>query len=199
MFPPEIQNFIDAFSKLPSIGPRMATRLSFFLASLPDHEQMQIRDAVKGLERLDRCPRCFFVKSRAEKLCTFCADPKRDSHIVAIVEKDTDVFSIEKAGKFFGQYCVIGELDHRNPLGDTQKQRLQKLKNRIVKELKGASGEIIIALGPNTFGDFVSELIRQGFKGIPVKVTRLGRGIPTGGDIEFADEETLRSAFEGRH
>jgi recombination protein RecR len=177
----------------------MATRLSFFLASLPDHEQMQIRDAVKGLERLDRCPRCFFVKSRAEKLCTFCADPKRDSHIVAIVEKDTDVFSIEKAGKFFGQYCVIGELDHRNPLGDTQKQRLQKLKNRIVKELKGASGEIIIALGPNTFGDFVSELIRQGFKGIPVKVTRLGRGIPTGGDIEFADEETLRSAFEGRH
>jgi recombination protein RecR len=114
------------------------------------------------------------------------------------VEKDTDVFSIEKAGKFSGHYCVIGELDHRNPLGDIQKQRLQKLKNRVVEELKGTPGEIIIALGPNTFGDFVSELIRQGFKGISVKITRLGRGIPTGGDIEFADEETLRNAFEGR-
>jgi len=199
MFPPEIQNFIDSFSKLPAIGPRMATRLSFFIASLPEHEQTRIREALNGLKSLNRCPQCFFVKSRNEKMCGFCSDPKRNPHIVAIVEKDTDVFSIEKTGKFFGHYCVIGELDHRNPLGEMQKQRLQKLKNRIIEESgEGTPTEVIIALGPNTFGDFVSELIRQGFKGTPVRITRLGRGIPTGGDIEFADEETLRNSLENR-
>jgi recombination protein RecR len=199
MLPPEIQNFVDSFSKLPAIGPRMATRLSFFIASLPEHEQSRIREALNGLKTLDRCPRCFFIKPRAEKMCGICTNKKRDFHIVAIVEKDTDVFSIEKMGGFSGHYCVIGELDHRNPLGETQKQRLQSLKNRIVKESENGAGiEIIIALGPNTFGDFVSELIRQGFKDTHAKITRLGRGIPTGGDIEFADEETLRNSLENR-
>lgn len=198
MFSPEIQNFIDAFSKLPAIGPRMATRLAFYVTSLGTNEQEALASALEKLKNLDRCPQCFFIKQKKQNLCEFCRDKRRDPYTIAIVEKDTDVLSIEKAGKFGGIYCVIGELDHRNPLGEIQKQRLQKLKNHISQNFKNNSGEVIIALSPNTFGDFVAELIKQGLKESKVKVTRIGRGIPTGGEVEFSDEETLRSSFDSR-
>ncbi|OGG42543.1 hypothetical protein A3I34_00540 [Candidatus Jorgensenbacteria bacterium RIFCSPLOWO2_02_FULL_45_12] len=196
--PPEIQNFIEMFSKLPSVGPRMATRLAFYINSLGADGLKNLSGALTSLDALDRCGRCFFIKSRKNELCSFCASPARKQNLVAVVEKDTDVLSIEKSGKFDGVYCVIGELNRQNPLSDVQKERLQKLKNRSLEEFKNTGGEIIIALAPNTFGDFVAELIKQGFKNTNILVTRIGRGIPTGGEIEFADEETIRNAFDGR-
>ncbi len=198
MLPPEIQNFAEIFSKLPAIGPRMATRLAFYIASLPETDRKKISHALENLGNLDRCPRCFFIKSSKEKFCGFCADSRRNPFLIAVVEKETDVFSIEKAGGFGGMYCVIGELDRRNPLGETQKKRLQKLKDTVSGWPEKNKGEIIVALSPNTFGDFVSELIKQGLKNTGVNVTRIGRGIPTGGEVEFADEETLRNSLENR-
>lgn len=198
LMPPEIQNFIEMFSKLPSVGPRMATRLAFYINSLGADGLKNLSGALTSLDALDRCGRCFFIKSRKNELCSFCASPARKQNLVAVVEKDTDVLSIEKSGKFDGVYCVIGELNRQNPLSDVQKERLQKLKNRSLEEFKNTGGEIIIALAPNTFGDFVAELIKQGFKNTNILVTRIGRGIPTGGEIEFADEETIRNAFDGR-
>ncbi|MDI6821226.1 MAG: toprim domain-containing protein [Patescibacteria group bacterium] len=199
MIPESIQKFIDSFSKLPSLGPRLVTRLAFFLLNLDRATLNNLVSALNGLKELDRCGQCFFLKNGNEKLCDICSDQKRDHDIIAIIEKETDLISIEKTGRFKGNYLILGELNERGVLESIQKLRLKQLKDRINKEMGGKIKEIIIALNPNTFGDFVADLIRQEFKNLAEKITRLGRGIPTGGEIEFADEETLNSALERRN
>lgn len=199
MLPDAIQKFIEVFSKLPSIGPRLATRLGFYFASLDKNSLNEIEKAVDGFKFLNRCERCFFFKDRNKKLCGICANPARDPKITAIIEKETDLISIEKTGVFKGHYLILGELPERGTFETSQKLRLQSLKERIKKEMAGQAKEIIIAVNPNTFGDIVAGLIREEFKGLTEKITRLGRGIPTGGEIEFADEETLKQALERRN
>lgn len=199
MTPDPIKKFIEAFSRLPAIGPRLATRLAFHLTTLDRQELHALAVSVNNLKGLTRCERCFFLKSGAQKLCSFCADAARDASIIAIVEKDTDILALENTGRFKGQYLVLGELPERGVLESSHKLRLQALKDRIRKELKGKAKEIIVALNPTTFGDFVVDTVRQEFKTLAEHITRLGRGIPTGGEIEFADEETLTSALERRN
>ncbi len=198
MLPEPIKKFIEVFSKLPSIGPRMATRLAFFLSGLDKNSLKELEDAFAGLKKVSRCPNCFFIKSGGH-LCSICADPNRDKSVVAIVEKDTDLTSLEKARAFRGNYLILGELAETGSLTPNEKLRLQHLKERIKNELGGKAKEIIIALSPSTLGDFTAELIKREFTGMTERLTRLGRGIPTGGEIEFADEETLRSALERRN
>lgn len=198
MIPQEIQNFIEEFSKLPAIGPRMATRLAFYLAGLNNGSIEKLEGALGGIRKLDRCPDCFFFKEKEEKICGICKNPERDRRIIAIVEKETDLLSIEKTGDYRGLYLVLGHLNRGGVLEEEHKSRLRSLRERAKNDEGGKISEIIIALGSNTFGDFVAGLIEQGFKGIAEKITRLGRGIPTGGEVEFADEDTLRSALEGR-
>jgi recombination protein RecR len=199
MIPKPIQKFIDVFSKLPALGPRLVTRLAFYLVRLDKAAFKDLEGAFLGLKELDRCPQCFFIKESSKKLCEICADPSRNNGILAIVEKETDLLALEKSGKFHGQYLVIGELAERGILEPVHKLRLENLKARIKKEMGGQAEEIIIALNLNTFGDFVGSLIKQDFKDLAKKISRLGRGIPTGGEIEFADEETLISALERRY
>lgn len=196
--PEPIKKFIEVFSRLPAIGPRMATRLSFYLSSLDKNSLKEMEDALGGLKKISRCPNCFFLKSGGS-LCSICADPKRDKGLIAVLEKDTDLMSIEKTGNFKGQYLIIGELDERGGLTSGHKLRIQHLKERIKRDLNGKAKEIILALNPTAFGNFVSDLIRKELEGQAEKITRLGRGIPTGGEIEFADEETLSQALERRN
>jgi recombination protein RecR len=198
MIPETIQKFIEVFSKLPSIGPRLATRLGFYFASLDKNSLSEIEKAVGGFKFLNRCERCFFFKDKNKKYCAICTDPRRDAQAIAIVEKETDLLSLERAKNFKGHYLILGELAERGTLETTQKLRLQNLKDKIKKELNGKVKEIIIAVNPNTFGDLVAGIIKGEFKDLSEKITRLGRGIPTGGEIEFADEETLRQALERR-
>lgn len=198
MLPEPIKKFIEVFSKLPSIGPRMAARLAFFLSGLDKNNLKELEDAFAGLKKVSRCPNCFFIKSGGH-LCGICADPRRDKNVIAIVEKDTDLLSLERARAFQGNYLIIGELAEAGMLTPNEKLRLEHLKDRIKKELGGKAKEIVIALSPSTLGDFTAELIKKEFAEIAEKITRLGRGIPTGGEIEFADEETLRSALERRN
>lgn len=199
MIPDAIQKFIEVFSKLPSLGPRLATRLGFYLAALDKNSLAEIEKAAGGFKHLDRCERCFFFKDRSKKYCPICSDVSRDAKSIAIVERETDILSLEKTKTFKGHYLVLGELAERGVLETAQRLRLQNLKERIKKELGGQIKEIIIAVNPNTFGDIVAGLIKEEFKGLAEKITRLGRGIPTGGEIEFADEETLRQALERRN
>lgn len=196
MLPKPIQTFINAFSELPAIGPRMATRLAFHILGETATDRVAIESALKGLGALRRCERCFFWGEEAQ--CAICMDPLRDQKIIAIVEKETDVLSLENTGTWKGVYLVIGELSSAAPITDEQKKRLASLKTRIVNDFGGAVDEIVIALGPSTAGDFTAAVVAQGFKGMAKRITRLGRGIPTGGDVEFADEETLRQALDGR-
>ena len=198
MLPKPIQDFIDLFSKLPSIGPRLASRLAFHIISLGKSERSALEEALRGIHSLDRCDRCFFPKLPDEKFCIVCSDEKRDARTVAFVEKETDLLSLERTGKFRGVYLVLGELPERGVVEPFQKLRLQRFKKYVQEYLDGNLDEIILALTPNTFGDFMEELVRQEFGSMTKRITHLGRGIPTGGEIEFADEDTLGSALERR-
>ncbi len=198
MVPEPIKQFIEHFSRLPSIGPRLATRLAFHLLSLDRTALRSLGSSLTELTALERCPRCFFFKDAGEPLCSICASPGREPRVIAIVEKETDLLAIERTGRFHGHYLILGELPERGVLESVHRLRLAALKDRIAKECQGKAQEVIVALNLNTFGDFIADLIRGEFKGLAEKITQLGRGIPTGGEIEFADEETLTSALERR-
>lgn len=208
MLPEEIKNFIRVFSALPSIGIRQATRLAFKLISSGKASIDETAKAISDLRYLTICANCFFVHhnpaqskgldgTSQENLCDICRNPQRNPKIIAIIEKETDLISIEKTGKFKGHYLVLGELAKTGTIENIQKLRLNHLKNRTKKEL-GQADEIIIALNPTTYGDLNASVIEKELAGFAKKITRLGRGIPSGGEIEFADDETLRSALERR-
>lgn len=202
MLPEPIKNFIEIFSRLPSIGPRQATRLAFKLISGGKNKIEETAKTVSDLRYLKLCSQCFFVydapSPREFTLCEICRDPSRDKKIIMIVEKETDLISLEKPKKFKGRYLILGELSKSGVLESSQKLRLNNLKSFIQKELAGQAEEIIIATNPTTYGDLQAMIIAKELKDYAKKITRLGRGIPTGGEIEFADEETLASALERR-
>ncbi len=197
MIPKPIKKFIEAFSQLPALGPRQATRLAFYLTSLPKATLEELEKSLKELKNLDRCERCFFLKESGSKICRICSDSKRDPRIVAIVEKETDLLSLEKIGSYGGQYFILGKLADKGVIETAQKLRLEHLKSRI-KDEGGKIKELIIALNPTAIGDFTADMIKRDFQDLAQKITRLSRGLPTGGEIEFADESTLGSSFEHR-
>jgi len=199
MIPEQVKKFIENFSKLPSVGPRFATRLAFYLLSLDESTRKTLESSLVGLGTINKCERCFFLKQVDAKLCDICTAKERNPKFIAIVEKETDVLSIESTGKFKGHYLLLGELPERGTLESVHRLRLKTLKDRIASELDGKATEIVIALNLNTFGDFVASIIKEEFKNFAEKITRIGRGIPTGGEIEFADDETLSSALERRN
>jgi recombination protein RecR len=197
VLPDPIKKFTETFSQLPAIGPRLAARLGLYLASLSETDFLKFKNSFENLQTLNRCPWCFSLKEKANERCILCEDKNRNHKLVAIVEKETDIESIEKSGAFKGLYLVVGEASHNATLGEAQKNILREFKNNIIQK-KRTIEEIIIALPHNAFGDFLGNTIEQGLSGIVPKITHLGRGIPTGGAIEFADEETLRNAIQRR-
>ena len=200
MLPEPIKKFIEIFSTLPSIGTRQATRLAFKLISSGRAKIEETAEAVSNLKYLKICSRCFFVHQNPPaggNLCNICSDKTRQQNIIAIVEKETDLISLERTKKFKGRYLMLGELSKTGVLESVQKLRLNNLKDFIKKEF-GQAEEIIIAINPTTFGDLNASMIAKELSSFAQKITRLGRGIPTGGEIEFADEETLGQALERR-
>jgi|SRR3989344_6597244 len=198
MLPDPIKKFVEVFSKLPSLGPRQATRLAFYIAALGKNKVKEISQAVAALNDLTPCVQCFRTHAGNGKLCPICSDPTRSKNLIAIVEKETDLLSLEKTKKFNGWYLVIGELHKKGELEPEQKLRLQSLKKIVKKELGGKAEEIIIATNPTVYGDINAVTLKKELEEYANKITRLGRGIPTGGEIEFADEDTLSSALEKR-
>ena len=222
MFPEPIKNFINIFSKLPSIGPRQATRLAFYLISGGKNKLKEASKAIADLETIKICSNCFFIHSNTDNLCNICRDENRKKDLIMVVEKETDLTSIERTKKFTGRYLVLGELTKNGILDSSHKLRLNVLKNYIKKLPASASShsesneeshktsqpsseatasqaqEIIIATNPTTYGDLNAMVIKKELEGFAEKFSRLGRGIPTGGEIEFADEETLEQALKRR-
>ncbi len=228
MLPESLRKFIDLFSSLPSLGPRQATRLAFYILRQGKAAVAELSKAVGSLGYLKTCSQCFFpydqqavtlspAKGLAtnNNLCPICSNPQRKQNVIAIVEKETDLLSLEKTKKFSGRYLVLGELSKDGILDAEQKLRLAHLKSTIQKQFgqahsagpstpssgprgSGQAEEIIIALNPTTLGDLEAGLIIQDLKPLARKITRLGRGLPTGGEIEFADEDTLGGALDNR-
>jgi recombination protein RecR len=197
MLPEPIKKFIEIFSILPGIGIRQATRLAFKLINSGKNEIDETAQAVADLKYLKICSQCFFIHQGQGNLCEICRDKNRQQNIITIIEKETDLISLERTKKFKGRYLVLGELSKTGVLESIQKLRLNHLKDWIKKEF-GQAEEIIIAVNPTTFGDLNASMIAKELSPFAKKITRLGRGIPTGGEIEFADEETLGQALERR-
>lgn len=199
MLPQEIKLFIEVFSKLPGIGPRQATRLAFRLITGSKSLLIDVANAVAGIKKMKICSQCFFVHSQEGSLCHLCADPHREVGTYLIVEKETDLLTVERTGSFRGKYLVLGDLSKNGTLESFQKLRLNALKKIIEKEMPSRKArEIVLAFNPTPYGDITASLAQKELSTHAEKISRLGRGIPTGGEIEFADEETLESALERR-
>jgi len=198
MQPDPIKKFAAVFAKLPGVGPRQAVRLAFHLVESEQSLLGEISDSVAELMGLKICRNCFFVHGNSDGLCDICRDPKRNPQIIAVVEKATDLLSLEKTKKFSGRYLVLGDLKKTGVMEPEQKLRMAALKKYIEKDCGGQAEEIILAINPTAYGDLNAAMLTTELKPFAKKFSRLGRGIPTGGEIEFADEETLSSALERR-
>ncbi len=190
--PESINNLKEELAELPSIGPRQAIRLAFYLVGRGENFIKNFAEDIDELRRVKICERCFFVHQNNGSLCDICKNPARRKDIIMLVEKETDLISLENTGKFNGRYFILGPIPKTGLLEDWQKLRLQSLKNFIQKELGGKAEEIILALNPTSVGDFHASLLAKELGELAKKINRLGRGLPTGGEIEFADDESFR-------
>lgn len=197
--PDPIQRVADELSELPSIGPRQAIRLAFYLTEQDKERIRNLAASIDNLRNIKTCSRCFFIHQNADDLCDICRNPNRNQRAIIVVEKETDLVSLENTKKFTGRYFIIGEITKTGILEDWQKQRLQSLKSFIQANLPdGQADEIIFAFNPTALGDLQTSLLVKELAPLAKKNSRLGRGLPTGGEIEFADDETLGSALDRR-
>jgi recombination protein RecR len=181
--------------KLPGIGPRTALRLAFHLLKQPSETSLALaRTLTEARSKLHPCADCFNLTE--DTLCRVCTSGSRDKTILLVVEDPSDVVVFERTHQYHGLYHVLGgtlsPLEGRGP----QDLNLDALVSR-VKE-KTQFKEVIAATDPTVEGDSTALYIQQLLKGFPLKVTRLARGLPSGGDVEYADESTLQKALEGR-
>jgi len=197
MIPKPIKRLIKIFSDFPTIGERTAMRFALYLLGLDEKSVKEISDSLISLKKeVKLCSFCFnpFTPIKDEKICSICRDKKREQ-ILCVIERETDLWRMEETKKYQGLYFILGgniDFLKENPLG---KLRVEELKKR-VESLKPK--EIILALNPTRDGILTMDFIVKILKPYGRKITRLGRGLPTGGEIEYADEETIEKALEGR-
>jgi recombination protein RecR len=196
ILPAPIQNLIDAFSRLPGIGPKTASRLTFFVLNAPDEVAQGLSDALQDLKaNTVDCPICYNVTSSGRTECEICASSERDPGIVCVVEEPLDVLAMERTAGFTGRYHVL-----RGVLSPIEGVGPEDLTMRALFERIKAGGirELILATNPSMEGDATAMYIQQQVNTPGVKVTRLARGLPIGGDLEYADQTTLLRALIGR-
>jgi recombination protein RecR len=193
-YTPPVQTLIDELGRLPGIGPKSAQRIAFHLLKVPADDAHRLAFAIReAKDKVRFCDRCFNVAEDA--LCPICADDRRDSSMICVVEEARDIVSIEKTGEFHGRYHVLlGAMSPLEGIGPEQ-LKIRELLNRLGPE---GVEEIIVCTNPNTEGEVTAMYLARMLKPLGLKVTRLASGLPVGGDIEYADELTLGRAFEGR-
>lgn len=194
-YPPSLERLLHELEKLPGIGPRTAQRLAFHLLKQPLETSKALSGSLlEARTKLHPCKDCFNLTE--EILCRICTQTARDRHSLLVVEDPSDVAAFERTHEYHGLYHVLGgtlsPLEGRGP----QDLTLDALVERVRKN--GSFREIIVATDPTVEGDSTALYIQQLLKGVEVKVTRLARGLPSGGDVEYADETTLLKALEGR-
>lgn len=197
MYSKSIQKLADLFSKFPTVGPRTAARFVFYLLSLP---QGNIEELIKSLSELKKniktCSFCFNPFESEGTLCEICSNPSRDKGLLSVVANETDLMAIEKTRRYKGLYFILGGTVSRLKKDDIGKLRTKELEERLKDhaEIK----EIILAVNPTTDGEATALYLERILKPFNRKITHLARGLPVGGEMEYADEETLSSALEGR-
>ena len=199
MYAAAVQDLIDELGRLPGVGPKSAQRIAFHLLKLSPEDALRLARAISVVkERVSWCRRCFNIAEggKAQDVeCGICSDPRRDPTVVCVVEEPRDVVAVEKTREYRGLYHVLqGAISPIDGIGP-DKLRIRELLARLDGE---GIKEVILCTNPNIEGDATSLYLATLLKPLPVKVTQVARGLPVGGDLEYADELTLGRALEGR-
>jgi recombination protein RecR len=192
--PEPVIRLIEAFSRLPGVGPKTAARLTFYLLRSGDNLAGELSEALANLKSQTQfCSKCFNIT--VDDPCPICSDAQRDQHTVAVVEEPLDVVAIERTGSFRGVYHVLhGAI---SPINGIMPEHL-KIRELVNRVNEGGIVEIIMAINPSLEGDITAKTIQKELEGKNVHMTGLARGLPVGSDIEYADSVTLARALQGR-
>lgn len=194
--PEPVQSLVDAFARLPGIGPKTASRLTFYLLRAPEEISLSLSEALSGLkEETGLCEVCFNITRKETPVCEVCASDQRDRQTICVVEEPLDVLAIEKTAGFNGLYHVLhGVLSPIEGVGPDDlkiRELYARLEDSQVKE-------VILATNPSMEGDATAMYLHERIAPKGIRVTRLARGLPVGGDLEYADQNTLLRALAGR-
>lgn len=194
IYSPSIEKLIESFEKLPSIGHKTATRLAFHMLNNSEEEINEfVSSIVNAKKNLKYCSKCFNISDTDP--CEICANPKRQVDTICVVEDVKDIIAMERTHEFNGLYHVLhGSISPMNGIGPDDikvKELLARLQEDTVKE-------VILATNPRVEGEATAMYLSKLIKPLGIKVTRIARGIPVGGDLEYTDEITLMQALEGR-
>ena len=196
MHSPAIEKLIKLFSKFPTVGPRTASRFVFYLLRMPKEEADDLLFAIASLKNSVKvCNSCLNPFEGEGELCEICSNPGRDKSLICVVEKETDLGSIEKTKRYKGLYFILG-----GTLSSLKKDDIKKIKTEeLFERIKDPQvKEVIIATNSTSEGEATALYLERNLKSSGKKITRLGRGLPKGSELEYADDETLSSALGGR-
>lgn len=192
--PSSVEKLINEFAKLPGIGPKSAQRLAFYLLKKDDIDLQMFADSLSNLKSgVVLCGRCHTMSETDP--CNVCSDSRRDQTVICVVEEPMDAIAIDKTNQFKGVFHILGGV--LNPMDGIgpEKLNIDSLRTR-VKDQKAT--ELIIATNPSLEGETTAMHLAKTLRDLPIKITRIARGLPMGGDLEYADEITLSRALDGR-
>ena len=201
MLSPSIEQLIKIFAKFPTIGPKTAGRFVFYLLQSPALTSDEIIKAIQDLKTKTKvCPWCFKIfENETLELCEICANPSRDKSLICIIEKEIDLEAIEKTATYKGLYFILGRV---LPIlkKENEQKTLETNVEKLCDRIKNTHGikEIILALNSTLEGQNTILWLKRKLNGCNIKISCLAQGIPLGGEIEYADEETISSALENR-
>ncbi len=194
------ERVIQLFARFPGIGTRQATRFTYFLADEPEATRAELVAAIQALNEIRRCDACFrFLEKNS--VCSICVDSQRAQDRIAVIERDSNLETIERAGVYTGQYFILGtRLSELNEVDARLQERFRKLLERI--RSSSSIAEVILAMDATPEGQFTSQYITKILdplqKSRALKITHLGRGISSGAEIEYLNRDTLKDALENR-
>ena len=196
MLPEPIQNLVLALERLPGIGPKTASRLAFFLLRAPEEVSGQLAEALTDIKtRIAFCQECFNITTAGRVRCEICESSQRDGSIICVVEEPLDVLALERIGAYKGKYHILqGVL---SPIEGINPDDL-KIRALLERIQRGGVKEVILATNPSMEGEATAQYLYPRLRAEGVRVTRLARGLPVGGDLEYADQNTLLRALSGR-
>jgi recombination protein RecR len=196
LLPESIQSLVTALERLPGIGPKSASQLAFYLLRAPEDLAQDLSVALANLKANTAfCQECFNITDAGRERCEICESSKRDGSVICVVEEALDVLALERTAGFHGKYHVLqGVLSPIEGIGPDD----LKIKQLVFRVASGGVKEIILATNPSMEGDATAQYLQGQLKQFNVHVTRLARGLPVGGDLEYADQNTLLRALSGR-
>jgi recombination protein RecR len=194
--PKPVSRLVEEFQRLPGIGPKTASRLAYHLLRVPEEQVRALGEAVLAVRSQTKfCSVCHNITDAAVDPCAVCRDERRNGGLLCVVEAPLDVLAVERAQGFRGRYHVLhGAISPVEGIGP-EDLKIKELAERV---RAGGIHEVILATNPSMEGEATALYIRRLLQDLPVKVTRLARGLPVGGDLEYADETTIAKAMEGR-